>query len=225
MKRRWIEAQHPRLSIVRQCELVGAWRGSSWYYQAGGRDGREPGVDARIDEQYLQTPFYGSRKMAETLGINRKRVQRLMRLMGLEAIYPKRRTTQPGAGHKIYPYLLRNVAIMRPDQVWATRHHVHSAAARIFVSGGGDGLVQPLRVGVAVVEHAGREVFAWRRWRRRWRSGQPEIFNSDQGSQFTARRSPAGWKRPAWRSAWTVAAERWTARHPVRDPRKRRTGQ
>ncbi len=70
-----------------------------------------------IDEQYLKTPFYGSRKIAEVLGVNRKRIQRLMRLMGIEAIYPKRRTKQPAAGHKIYPYLLRNVAITRPDQV------------------------------------------------------------------------------------------------------------
>src|SRR5436190_734935 len=73
-----------------------------------------------IDEQYLRTPFYGSRKLAMVLGVNRKRIQRLMRVMGIEAIYPKRRTTWPGAGHKIYPYLLRNVAVMRPDQVWAS---------------------------------------------------------------------------------------------------------
>jgi putative transposase len=75
-----------------------------------------------IDEQYLRTPFYGSRKMAQVFSINRKRAQRLMRVMGIEAIHPKRRTTWSGAGHKIYPYLLRNMEITRPDQVWAFRH-------------------------------------------------------------------------------------------------------
>jgi len=73
-----------------------------------------------IDEQYLKTPFYGSRKMAEVFKVNRKRIQRLMRVMGIEAIYPKKRTTWPGEGHKIYPYLLRNVEILRPDHVWST---------------------------------------------------------------------------------------------------------
>ena len=74
----------------------------------------------RIDEEYTRHPFYGSRRLAEVLDVNRKRVQRLMRRMGIEAIYPKRRTTKPGAGHKIYPYLLRNVEIVRPDQVWSS---------------------------------------------------------------------------------------------------------
>ena len=73
-----------------------------------------------IDRQYLATPFLGSRKLAKVLGVNRKRVQRLMRAMGLEAIYPKRRTTRPAKGHKIYPYLLRNLPVTRPDQVWSS---------------------------------------------------------------------------------------------------------
>jgi len=138
-----------------------------------------------IDEQYLRTPFYGSRKMAEVLGINRKRAQRLMRVMGIEAIYPKRRTTWPGAGHKIYPYLLRNVAVTRPDQVWAS-----------------DITYVPLRHGflylVAVMDWYSRYVLSWRLSNTLTGSfciealeealavGQPEIFNSDQGSQFTA---------------------------------------
>jgi putative transposase len=138
-----------------------------------------------IDEQYLRTPFYGSRKLAEVLGVNRKRVQRLMRLMGLEAIYPKRRTTWPGAGHKIYPYLLRNVAVTRPDQVWAS-----------------DVTYVPLRHGflylVAVMDWYSRYVLSWRLSNTLTGSfclealeealsrGQPEIFNTDQGSQFTA---------------------------------------
>jgi putative transposase len=83
----------------------------------------------QIDQLYLKWPFYGSRKMADVLGFNRKRIQRLMRLMGIEAIYPRRRTTRPAAGHKVYPYLLRNVAITRPDQVWSTDISVPQQAA------------------------------------------------------------------------------------------------
>jgi putative transposase len=138
-----------------------------------------------IDEQYLTTPFYGSRRMAVVLGANRKRVQRLMRVMGLEAIYPRRRTTWPGAGHKIYPYLLRNLAITRPDQVWAS-----------------DITYLPLRHGflylVAVIDWFSRYVLTWRLsntldgsfCREALEAAldrrQPEIFNSDQGVQFTA---------------------------------------
>ena len=138
-----------------------------------------------IDEQYLKTPFYGSRKMAQTFGVNRKRVQRLMRLMGIEAIYRKRRTTWPGAGHKIYPYLLRDVKIIRPDQVWAT-----------------DITYIPLNQGflylVAIMDWFSRHVLSWRLSNtldirfclealdEALLGKQPEIFNSDQGSQFTA---------------------------------------
>jgi putative transposase len=138
-----------------------------------------------IDEQYLRTPFYGSRKLAVVLGVNRKRVQRLMRVMGIEAIYPKRRTTWPGAGHKIYPYLLRNVEVTRPDQVWAS-----------------DITYVPLRHGflylVAVMDWYSRYVLSWRLSNTLTGSFclealdealshvKPEIFNSDQGSQFTA---------------------------------------
>jgi putative transposase len=140
----------------------------------------------RIDEQYLCTPFYGSRKMAMVLGINRKRMQRLMRRMGIEAIYPKRRTTWPGAGHKIYPYLLRNVAVIKPNQVWAS-----------------DITYVPLRHGflylVAIMDWYSRYVLSWRLSNTLTGSfcsealdealhrARPEIFNSDQGSQFTAR--------------------------------------
>jgi putative transposase len=139
----------------------------------------------RIDEQYLRTPFYGSRKMADVLGVNRKRAQRLMRLMGIEAIYSKRRTTWPGAGHKIYPYLLRDLAVTRPNQVWA-----------------GDITYVPLRHGflylVAILDWYSRYVLAWRLSNTLTGSfcmealdealhiATPQIFNSDQGSQFTA---------------------------------------
>jgi putative transposase len=139
----------------------------------------------RIDALYTKRPFFGSRKMAEVLSVNRKRVQRLMRSMGIEAIYPKRRTTRPGAGHKIYPYLLRGVEITRPDQVWST-----------------DITYVPLRHGflylVAVMDWYSRYVLSWRlsntldgrfcqeALEEALSVSRPEIFNSDQGSQFTA---------------------------------------
>ncbi len=158
---------------------------SSWYYQPAGETAQNLALMRQLDEQYLQTPFYGSRKLAVMLGVNRKRVQRLMRVMGLEAIYPKRRTTWPGAGHKIYPYLLRNVEIVRPDQVWSA-----------------DITYLPMRHGflylVAVLDWFSRYVLAWRLSNtltgrfclealdEALARGRPEIFNSDQGSQFTA---------------------------------------
>jgi putative transposase len=160
---------------VRQCR----------YYQSQGETQANLALMRQIDQQYLETPFYGSRKLADVLGVNRKRVQRLMRLMGLEAIYPKRRTTWPGAGHKIYPYLLRNVEILRPDQVWST-----------------DITYIPLHHGflylVAVLDWFSRYVLAWRLSNtldgrfclealdEALGRGKPEIFNSDQGAQFTA---------------------------------------
>lgn len=138
-----------------------------------------------IDELYLKCPFFGSRKFAQLLGVNRKRIQRLMRTMGIEAIYPKKRTTWPGAGHKIYPYLLRDVAVLRPDQVWST-----------------DITYVPLRHGflylVAVMDWYSRHVLSWRLSNtlsgafclealdEALADGRPEVFNSDQGSQFTA---------------------------------------
>ena len=138
-----------------------------------------------IDEQYLRTPFYGSRKLADVLSVNRKRMQRLMRKMGIEAIYPKKRTTWPGTGHKIYPYLLRNVEVTRPNQVWAS-----------------DITYVPLRHGflylVAIMDWYSRYVLSWRlsntltgsfcieALEEALHKARPEIFNSDQGSQFTA---------------------------------------
>jgi len=175
---------HVGLSVRRQCELLGLAR-STCYYQSTGETAENVALMRRIDEQFTKTPFYGSRRMAEELGCNRKRVGRLMRVMGIEAIYPKRRTTHPAAGHKIYPYLLRNVAITRPDQVWST-----------------DITYVPMRQGflylVAVMDWYSRYVLSWRLSNtlsgsfclealdEALRISRPEIFNSDQGSQFTA---------------------------------------
>lgn len=158
---------------------------STRYYQARGETPENLALMRIIDEQYLKTPFYGSRKLARLFGCNRKRIQRLMRLMGIEAIYAKKRTTWPGAGHKIYPYLLRGMAITRPNQVWAT-----------------DITYIPLKHGflylVAIMDWYSRYVVSWRLSNtldvrfciealdEALEQQQPEIFNSDQGSQFTA---------------------------------------
>ena len=158
---------------------------SACYYTPVGETAENLALMRKIDEQYLQTPFYGSRKMALELGVNRKRAQRLMRVMGLEAIYAKRSTTRPAPGHKIYPYLLRNVEITRPDQVWIS-----------------DITYIPLRHGflylTAVMDWYSRYVLSWRLSNTLAGSfclealdealacSTPEIFNSDQGSQFTA---------------------------------------
>ena len=115
---------HAELSVRRQCELLGLHR-SSWYYQPALETAENLRLMRRLDEQYTAHPFFGSRRMTAWLiqqgeAVNRKRVQRLMRLMGLEAIYPKPRLSGAGRDHRIYPYLLRDVRIERPDQVWST---------------------------------------------------------------------------------------------------------
>jgi putative transposase len=177
------------LSIRRQCELLELNR-ASWYYEPVPESAENLAWMRRIDEQYLATPFFGSRQMTawfqrQGLALNRKRVQRLMRLMSLEAIYPKPRTTQRGAGYKIYPYLLRDLTITRADQVW-----------------GADITYVPLRHGflylVAILDWYSRYVVAWRLSNSLEGSfchecldealarGRPEIFNTDQGVQFTS---------------------------------------
>lgn len=182
--RRCIEPSHPRLSIARQCQLLGLAR-STCYYEPAGESPENLALMRRIDKLYLKRPFLGSRKIADKLNVNRKRVQRLMRMMGIEAIYPKRRTTRPATGHRIYPYLLRNLAITRPNQVWAS-----------------DVTYIPVRHGflylVAVMDWYSRYVVSWRlsntltvtfcleALEAALSIGQPEIFNTDQGSQFTS---------------------------------------
>lgn len=139
----------------------------------------------RLDELYLESPFYGSRRMAVTLQVNRKRIQRLMRLLGIEALYPKPRLSQPGPGHRIYPYLLRELTIERPNQVWCA-----------------DITYVPMRRGflylVAVMDWYSRYVLSWEisttldsgfcveALERALVLGCPSIFNTDQGSQFTS---------------------------------------
>ena len=117
--RRLVEAEHPVLSVARQCGLLGLPR-STWYCEPATESAENLALMRRLDEEHLKAPFYGSRKFAVVLGVNRKRVQRLMRTMGIEAAGPHRKTTRPASGHRIFPYLLRDVAIERPDQVWST---------------------------------------------------------------------------------------------------------
>jgi putative transposase len=184
-----IDVGHPRLSVRRQCELLGLSR-SSWYYEPAEETTENLRLMRRIDEQYTACPFYGSRRMTAWLltqgeTVNRKRVQRLLRLMGLEALYPKPRLSASGRGHRIYPYLLRDVRIERPDQVWST-----------------DITYIPLKAGfmylAAVIDWYSRYVIAWRlsntlegsfcleMLEEALSSGHPKVFNTDQGTQFTA---------------------------------------
>jgi putative transposase len=172
------------LSVRRQCELLGLPR-SSWYYESSVETLENLALMRSIDEQYLETPFYGSRRMAVELEINRKHAQRLMRVMGLEAIYPRPRTTQRDLQHRIYPYLLRNVVIERPDHVWSTDiTYVPLATGYVYLT--------------AVIDWFSRRVLSWRLSNslegrfclealdEALGNGQPEIFNTDQGSQFTS---------------------------------------
>lgn len=177
------------MSVRRQCELIGLNR-SSLYYEPVGEAAEDLRLMRLIDEQYTARPFYGSRRMAAWLAgrgeeVNRKRVQRLMRAMGLEAIYPRPRTTMAGKGHRIYPYLLRGVAIERADQVWsADITYVPMASGFMYLA--------------AVIDWFSRYVIAWKlsntldgsfcteMLEEALKGGRPEVFNTDQGVQFTA---------------------------------------
>jgi putative transposase len=185
-----IEREHDRLSVSRQCQLVGLSR-STWYYRAVGESAATLALMRRIDELYLEYPFYGSRQMMRHLAregkrVGRHRVRRLMRLLGLEAIYRKPRVSVANPDHRVYPYLLRGLTIERPNQVWC------ADLTYIPVQGGFLYLV-------AIMDWASRRVLAWRLSNTMDISfclaaladalegfGIPEIFNTDQGSQFTS---------------------------------------
>ena len=164
---------------------------STLYYEPGGEVAEDLRLMRLIDEQYTAHPFYGSRRMTIWLNeqgeeVNRKRVQRLMRVMGLEAIYPKPRLSLAGKGHRIYPYLLRDVKVERRDQVWSTDiTYVPMASGFMYLA--------------AVIDWYSRYVLSWRLSNtlegrfclealdEALERGRPEIFNTDQGSQFTSR--------------------------------------
>jgi putative transposase len=187
-----IEPDHPRLSIARQCELVSISR-SGFYYRPADETPLNLALMRLIDAQFLKPPWYGSRQMARHLRregytVGRKRVRRLMAKMGLAPVYQRPRTTVPHPEHRVYPYLLRDLVIDRPNQVWCA-----------------DLTYIPMRRGflylVAIMDWATRKVLSWRVSNTMdvefclealedalARFGRPELFNSDQGRQFTSRR-------------------------------------
>lgn len=181
--------EHPEFSLRRRCELLGLNR-STYYYEPQPEDEYNLTLMNLIDEQYTRTPFYGSRRLTAWLNrqgyfVNRKRVQRLMAKMGIIAIYPTRNLSKPAAGHKLFPYLLSGVEIVRPNQVWsADITYIRMAHGFLYL--------------VAIIDWYSRYVLAWELsntldvdfclevLRRALLIGNPDIFNSDQGSQFTS---------------------------------------
>ena len=185
-----IAPSNDNLSITAQCRLLSISR-SGWYYDPKGEPPLNLKLMRLIDEQFMATPYYGSRQMARHLRragycVGRHRVRRLMRLMGIAAIYQKPRTSDPHPAHKIYPYLLRNLSVSKANQVWCT-----------------DITYIPIKRGflylVAIMDWYSRKVLSWRLSNTMDTAfciealeeafmlhGRPEIFNTDQGSQFTS---------------------------------------
>jgi putative transposase len=184
-----IDRKHPRLSLVRQCSLLKVSR-SSLYCRPAPTSELDMELMALMDRQYLKTPFYGSRKMtawlrAQGYQVNRKRVRRLMQVMGLEVIYRRPNTSKPAPDHKVYPYLLKGLEINRVNQVWsADITYLPMARGFLYL--------------VAIMDWHSRYVLAWRvsntmdtdfcleALAEALSQGRPEIFNTDQGSQFTS---------------------------------------
>jgi hypothetical protein len=157
-----VELAHPDFSIRRQCELLGVNR-AGLYYQPRGESEENLRLMRLLDEQYTRTPFYGRRRMRAWLQdqgyeVNSKRVARLMELIGIAAIYPKPKLSVPGEGHKIYPYLLEGVEVKSREPGMEHGHYVHSNGVRVRVSGGGDGLAQPVRTELGIVSDDGSAV-------------------------------------------------------------------
>ncbi|MBK8798894.1 MAG: IS3 family transposase [Anaerolineales bacterium] len=193
-KRALIEPNHPVISLARQCELVELSR-SAWYYTPATETAAHLQLMRQIDELYLAMPYLGSRRIAVKLSqtgqaVNRKRVQRLLRIMGLEAIYPKPRTSQAAPEHKIYPYRLRNVAVTVPNQVWcADITYIPMPTGFMYL--------------VAIMDWYSRYVLGWRlsntldgqfcldTLQELLARNKPTMFNTDQGVQFTARQFTA----------------------------------
>jgi putative transposase len=150
------------LSLRRQCVLLGLSR-AALYYRPVEVGPYQLELMALVDRQYLRRPFYGARRLAAWLrtqghAVTRKRVKRLMQLMGLAAIYQRPRTSRPAPEHRIYPYLLRGLVIERMNQVWGRSHLLYPDGARLSLSGRGDGLGKPLRSCLAAVESARHEL-------------------------------------------------------------------
>ena len=189
-RRKMVDREHPSLSMTRQCALLGVSR-SGLYYRARGTSEEDLALMEAMDRQYLETPFFGSRRMRVWLErggmvVGRKRVQRLMRTMGLRAIYRGPGTSRPAPEHRVYPYLLRNVQITQPNQVWAADiTYLPMARGFLYL--------------VAIMDWRSRYVVSWRlsntleadfcieALQEALGQGQPKVFNTDQGSQFTSR--------------------------------------
>ena len=184
-----MDRQHPSLSVASQCRLLGISR-SGLYHQPKGISEEDLTLVKLIDRQYLATPFYGSRKIAAWLksqnySVNRKRVRRLMRITGLKAIYRRPRASKPASDHKIYPYLLGGMKITWPNQAWAADiTYIPMARGLLYL--------------VAIIEWYSRYVLCWRlsntldagfcveALEEALKKGKPDIFNTDQGAQFTS---------------------------------------
>jgi len=205
------------LPVVRQCGLTSVARATVYAQRTSTPPGEQDLELLRlIDEQYTRRPFYGSRKMVSYLRtqghqVNRKRVQRLMRMLGLAGMAPGPNTSRPHPQHKVYPYLLRGVVVNRPNQVWSTDiTYIRLARGFVYL--------------VAIIDWYSRRVLSWRISNTMdtafcvdcleealQRHGSPEIFNSDQGSQFTSDAFTGVLKaRETSPSAWTDADGRWT---------------
>ncbi len=190
-RKTWIDPEHPALSIRKQCELSGVNR-STWYYPPGEEAGYNLLLMRILDEQYTRTPFYGVRRMTaylKKLGhkINPKRVRRLLRVMGLEAVYPKPNLSKPNPAHKIFPYLLNGLDIVRSNQVWSTDiTYIRLEKGFVYL--------------MAIIDWHSRYVLNWalsttleadfciEALSDTLKEARCEIFNSDQGSQFTTPR-------------------------------------
>ena len=212
-RRAMLDRADNALSVRRQCALLGVARSGVYRPRKPAND-NDATLMRRIDELFTAWPFLGSRRMtamlrAEGVFVNRKRVQRLMRLMGIAALGPKPRTSKPAPDHKIYPYLLRNLTIERANHVWAADiPYIPIGRGFLYL--------------VAIIDWASRAVLAWRLSNTMDVSfclaaleealakfGKPEIFNPDQGSQFTSAALARSPKR-ASRSPWTAEAAEWT---------------
>jgi len=184
-----VNRHHPSLSVAKQCQLLDISR-SGLYYRPKDVSDDDLMLMNLIDRQYLVTPFYGSRKMAveltrqTCLPVNRKRIRRLMQLMGIRALYQRPRTSKPAPGHNVYPYLLRDLKITQPNHVWAADiTYIPMAKGFLYL--------------VTIIDWYSRYVISWRlsntldddfcvaALEEALSRGKPEIFNTDQGSQFT----------------------------------------
>jgi putative transposase len=184
-----VEPELETISVARQCELLGLAR-SSYYYEPAGETAENLSLLRWLDEPYTRTPFFGVRRMTAALRqagypVNPKRVRRLLRTLGLETLYPGPRTSQAAPGHRVYPYLLRGLTVARVNEVWSTDiTYIRLRGGFVYL--------------VAVLDWCSRYVLSWRLSNAldvgfclealdaALTRGKPEIFNTDQGAQFTS---------------------------------------